>query len=80
MKSSSIIAIAIAVAVLIAGAVYFLDVDQTQEARLPDVDVSVEGGQAPEYDVQTGSVDVTSEKKTVEVTVPKVDVEPAPED
>jgi hypothetical protein len=62
----------IVAALVIGGLVYFVDVDQTREAQLPDVDVNVSGGQAPEFDAETGSVDVGTEKKTV--TVPDVDV------
>lgn len=47
-------------------------VRQTEEGELPDVDVSAEGGNVPEYDVDAADVDVTSEKR--EVTVPDVDV------
>jgi uncharacterized lipoprotein len=47
------------------------DVDQTREAKLPDVDV--EGGQAPAYDVDAPDVDVNTEERTV--TVPDVDVD-----
>ena len=66
---------------------YFVDVDVTKEAKLPDVDVQVSGGQAPEFDVKTGSVQVGTEEKTVsvpkvvveeeQVTVPTVSVKPA---
>ncbi|MCP3056192.1 DUF4064 domain-containing protein [Aurantimonas marianensis] len=52
-----------------------INVDQTQEGELPEV--SVEGGQMPEAEVTTGDVDVGTEEKTV--TVPTVDVQPAPE-
>lgn len=47
-------------------------VRQTEEGELPDVDVSAEGGNMPEYDVDAADVDVTTEKR--EVTVPDVDV------
>lgn len=47
-------------------------VRQTEEGKLPDVDVSAEGGKVPEYDVDAADVDVTTEKR--EVTVPDVDV------
>lgn len=47
-------------------------VRQTQEGKMPDVNVSAEGGQVPKYDVDAPDVDVTTEKR--EVTVPKVDV------
>lgn len=45
-------------------------VEQTEEGRLPDVDV--EGGNLPKYDVDTPDVDVSMKKKTIEV--PDVDV------
>ncbi len=52
-------------------------VDQTEEAELPDVDVSADGGNVPEFDVDTADVDVGSEEVTVDV--PTVDVD-MPED
>lgn len=52
-------------------------VRQTEEGKLPDVDVSAEGGKMPEYDVDAPDVDVKTEKR--EVTVPKVEVHPAGE-
>ncbi|MEQ8659684.1 MAG: hypothetical protein RLW62_02585 [Gammaproteobacteria bacterium] len=56
--------------VMLLGGAVGCDVDQTQEAKLPDVDV--EGGQMPKYDVQPADVDVQTETRTVEV--PDVDV------
>lgn len=41
------------------------DVKQTQEGKLPDVDVK--GGQLPKYDVDARDVDVKMEKKVIEV-------------
>ena len=49
------------------------DVDQTEEAEMPDVDVSAEEGNMPEFDVETADVDVGTEEVTVDV--PDVDVE-----
>lgn len=46
--------------------------EQTQEGELPDVDVTAEGGQLPEYDVETADVEVGTREETV--TVPDVDV------
>ncbi|MEQ8657826.1 MAG: hypothetical protein RIC24_11040 [Hyphomicrobiales bacterium] len=78
-----------ALAVVAYGAFYFVDVEQTQEARMPTVDIQVEGGQAPEFDVETGSVDIGTTTETVEVpnveittnereiTLPTLEVEPA---
>lgn len=53
------------------------NVDQTEEGELPDVDVSAEGGNLPEYDVETADVEIGTE--TQEVEVPTVDVD-MPED
>lgn len=47
-------------------------VTQTEEGEMPDVDVKVEDGKVPEYDVDAADVDVKTEKKTIEV--PDVDV------
>ena len=68
---------ALAVVALVVFGFYMVDIDQTQEAALPDVDVSVEGGQLPEFDADVGSVSVGEEEVTV--TVPTLDVTP-PED
>lgn len=46
------------------------DVKQTKETELPDVDVSVDEGQLPEFDVEWADIDVGTRTKTVEV--PKV--------
>lgn len=45
-------------------------VEQTKQAELPEV--RTEGGQMPEYDVETAEVDVSTEKKNVKV--PEVEV------
>lgn len=60
-------------ALVIAGGIYMVDIDQTEETRLPDVDVNIEGGNLPEFTAETGSVAVTDEQVTVDV--PDVDVE-----
>lgn len=46
------------------------DVDQTEEGELPEV--TVEGGNMPEYDVETADVDVGTREETIEV--PEVDI------
>lgn len=46
------------------------EVEQTEEGSLPDVEV--EGGNMPEYDVDTPEVDVGTKEKTI--TVPDVNV------
>ncbi|NES98591.1 MAG: hypothetical protein F6K32_26130, partial [Desertifilum sp. SIO1I2] len=45
-------------------------VEQEREGQLPDVDVSVEPGQLPQYDIQGPDVNVGVTERTV--TVPKV--------
>jgi hypothetical protein len=50
------------------------DVDQTEEGRLPDVDVEVEGGNLPEYDVDAPEVEVGTKKDTVVVETPTIDI------
>jgi len=62
------------------------EVSQTEEGDLPDVDVSVEPGNMPEYEVNWADVDIGTEERIVEipklvvvmeeesVTVPVIDV------
>lgn len=94
MSTGKVVGILVAV-VAIVGAVWvattLIDVDQTEPGKLPDVDVAIdaEAGKIPEYDVDTGEVEVGTETETVlvpevvmveeEVEVPTVDVE-EPED
>lgn len=48
-------------------------VEQTEEGKLPDVEVTADGGNLPKYDVETPEVSVGT--KTVEVEVPTATVE-----
>ncbi len=50
------------------------DVDQTKEGELPDINVNASGGQMPEYNVETPTVDVGTKEKTIEVPTVDVDV------
>ncbi|EBA11158.1 hypothetical protein [Roseobacter sp. CCS2] len=77
MKMMSVIAVVVA-AVAIGFGVYMIDIDQTEEGSLPDVDVSVEGGNMPEFDADVGDIEVGTEEVTVEV--PTVDIESPEED
>lgn len=73
MSRTVLILLAIAALVLLVlFATGFLNVNQTQEARLPDVDVSAEGGQAPAFDVDSKEVVVGTTESNV--SVPDVDV------
>ncbi|MBB3034269.1 hypothetical protein [Alteriqipengyuania lutimaris] len=47
------------------------DVEQTEEAEMPEV----EGGNMPEYDVDTADVDVDTDTTTEEIEVPTMDVD-----
>lgn len=49
------------------------DVDQTKEGEMPKVEVTSEGGQMPEYEVETAEVQTGT--KTVEVEVPTATIE-----
>ena len=72
MKIGTIVGVIVVVLLIIFG-IYFVDIDQTEEASLPDVDVSVEGGNLPEVEADVGDVEVG--EKEVTVTVPTVDVQ-----
>ena len=78
-----ILVLILAVVVLIGAiATGFLDINQVRGARAPDVDathngVVAKGGQAPAFDVQTGSVAVGTRSANVTVPVPEVRVNPA---
>lgn len=56
---------------------YGCDIKQTQEGKLPDVDVDVKEGQLPKYDIDGPDVDVRMKEKTIKV--PDIDVD-LPED
>ena len=50
-------------------------VDQTQEARPPAVDVEVDPGRWPEYDVRWADIEVGTSERTITVPVVRVDKE-----
>jgi hypothetical protein len=69
-----LIALLIVVALVVAAFAFgLIDIDQTKETKLPDVNVSTTGGQAPAFDVDTAKVDVGTKKETIEV--PTIDVD-----
>lgn len=65
-----IIAVIAILAIIAAFAFGLIDINQTKEMKAPDVSVS--GGQAPAFDVDTAKVDVGT--RSTDVTVPTVDV------
>jgi len=64
------VAVILVLAVIAAFALGLIDINQTKDAKLPEV--AVKGGQAPAFDVNTAKVNVGSKEAAVEV--PKVDV------
>jgi hypothetical protein len=72
MRALILILIVVVAAVLIAIASGFLNVRQTRTATAPQVSatrngVTARGGQAPAFDVETGSVKVGAKQATVKV-------------
>lgn len=79
MRAILFILIIAVAALLVAIATGFLDISQTRGARAPDVSVDrsgidATGGQAPTFDVETGSVAVGT--RETDVVVPTVKVVP----
>lgn len=82
MRNLLILLIVVVLALIAVIATGLVDVRQTSPAQLPEVSVSGDGveatgGRQPTFDVETGSVSVGSETRAV--TVPKLEVEPAPD-
>ena len=65
-----IVAVIAILAVIAAFAFGLIDINQTKQMKAPEVSVS--GGQAPAFDVDTAKVDVGTKSTTVDV--PKVEV------
>ena len=70
MRIGLIVAVIAILAIIAAFAFGLIDINQTRQTKLPEV--SVQGGQAPAFDVDTAKVDVGTKK--ADITVPKVDV------
>ena len=80
MRAILFILILVVVAVLIAIGTGLVNINQTRPAQVPDVDagrggVSASGGQAPAFDIETGSVAVGTTRANV--VLPTVQVRPA---
>ena len=80
MRAIILILIVAIVAIIAAVATGFVDINQGRGARAPDLDttnngVTAKGGQAPAFDIETGSVKVGS--KDANVKVPTLQVAPA---
>ena len=77
MRAVIFILILAVVAVIIALATGLVDINQTRGAKAPDISatgngVQAQGGQAPAFDVETGSIAVGSKDATVKVPEVKV--------
>lgn len=80
MRAILLILIIILVAAIIALATGLLDVNTVRGIKTPNISttdngIRAQGGQAPAFDVQTGSVTVGTQPATV--PVPRVNVNPA---
>ena len=72
MRALLLVLIVVVIALLVALKSGFLNVSQTRPAEPPQVSatrngVTAKGGQAPAFDVQTGSVKVGTKETTVKV-------------
>ena len=79
MRTVFLILIVAVLALIAAVATGFLDISQTRDAQVPQISasengVTATGGQAPAFDVQTGTVSVGSQPANVTVPVPQVSV------
>ena len=70
MRAILVLAALVVLALIAAVALGLIDVSQTQQAKLPSVEVK--GGQLPEFDADVADVDVSTANTTV--NVPTVDV------
>jgi hypothetical protein len=80
MRAVILVLIIAIVAIIIAVATGYLDINQIRGAKTPEVSttgngVVAKGGQTPAFDVETGSVKVGSKEATVKV--PTLEVQPA---
>jgi hypothetical protein len=80
MRAVLVILIIAIVVIIGAIATGFLDINQIRSARAPEVSatengITAKGGQAPAFDVETGSVKVGTTQTTV--NVPTLQVQPA---
>jgi hypothetical protein len=78
LRTILFVLIVVVILVIAAIATGLLDINQIRGARVPQVaatsnGVTAKGGQAPAFDVQTGSVKVGAQQKTV--TVPTLQVQ-----
>ena len=78
MRAILLILIIVVAVILVGVATGFVDINQIRGAKAPEISatkngVTAKGGQAPAFDIQTGSVEVGTHNATV--TVPSVEVQ-----
>jgi hypothetical protein len=79
MRAIILVLVVIIIAVIAGIATGFIDINQIRGAKVPEISatrngVTAKGGQAPAFDVETGSVKVGTSNATVKV--PKLEVVP----
>lgn len=82
MRAILLVLILAVAALIVLVATGLVDINQVRPAKAPDIDasrsgVTASGGQAPAFDVETGTVTVGSQQRNVAVPVPKISVSPA---
>ena len=80
MRAVLLILILVVVAAIAAVATGFIDIRQTREAQVPEIEatrggVAAQGGQTPQFKVDTGEVAIGT--KDQQVKLPSIDVRPA---
>jgi len=78
MRTILFVLIVVVLAVIVAVVTGLLDINQVRPARAPQVStttngVVTKGGQAPSFDVETGSIKVGTAARTVKVPTVSVD-------
>lgn len=78
MRSIILILIAVIIAIIVAVATGFLNINQVRGGAVPKVSasgngVTAQGGQAPAFDVETGSIKVGTQDANVKLPTIKVE-------
>lgn len=81
MRAIILILIVAVVALIVAIQTNLINISQTRDAEAPAISadgsgVTATGGQAPKFEIQTGTVGIGAEPANVTVPVPRVEVRP----
>lgn len=84
MRAVLLILILAVVALIVLVATGLVNINQTRPAQAPQIEangagITAKGGQAPAFDVETGTVSVGAKQQNVAVAVPTLTVNPANE-